>query len=223
LRIVQLSNHPGQVRERLAAARRAKLAKFDRERAAAQRRVDELRASRRNALSGGRLLTWVRLCLEVGGAKKRVPWRSVVRSGSSDAEEAAEAGQQGENRVADQLGRALDDRWVLYRGYMNARGEVDGVLVGPGGVVAIEVKTYTGIISADGDQWRRQKVDNYGNPRERGPVTDGTGRSPSVQLNDVADALQTFLRRQRAAVTVRRVVPVRAPQIAARCAQRHNR
>ena len=168
--------------------------------------MDELRALRRNALSGGRLLTWIRLCFEVGDAKRQVPWRSIVHSVSSDAEEAAEAGQQGENRVADQLGKALDGEWVLYRGYKNARGEIDGVLVGPRGVVAIEVKTYAGIICADGDQWHRQKVDNYGNLRERGPVTDSTGRSPSVQLNEAADALETFLRRQRAVVPVRRVV-----------------
>lgn len=212
MRIVQLSNHPGQVQERLAATRLARQADLNAERAAAKRRVDELRALRRNAFSGGRLVTWVRLCFEVGGAKKQVPWRSISLSLPSDAEEAAEAGQQGENRVADQLAQALDDGWVLYRGYKNARGEIDGVLVGPGGVVAIEVKTYTGIISANADQWHRQKFDNYGNPRERGPVADGTGRSPSVQVNETAGALETFLRRRGADVTVRRVVVFAHPR-----------
>ncbi len=212
LRIIQLSNHPGQMQEQLAAARRAGQTKLDRERAAAQRRVDKLRALRRNAFSGGRLLTWVRLCFAVGGAKKQVPVRSIVHSVSSDAEEAAEAGQQGENRVADQLAQALDDGWALYRGYKNARGEIDGVLVGLGGVAAIEVKTYTGIISAHADHWHRQKVDNYGNLREHGPVADGTGRSPSVQLNEVADALEAFLRRQGAPVPVRRVVVFAHPR-----------
>lgn len=209
MRIVQLSDHPGQVRERRAAARRAKL---DTERGAVQNRVAELRALRRNAFSRGRLLTWVRLCFEVGAAKKQAPWRPLAYSVPSDAEEAAQAGQQGEDRVADQLARALGDQWVLYRGYKNARGEIDGVLVGPGGIAAIEVKTYTGTISANGDQWHRQKIDNYGNPRERGPVTDSTGRSPSVQLNDVAGALETFLRRRGVAVQVRRVIVFAHPR-----------
>jgi Holliday junction resolvase-like predicted endonuclease len=34
----------------------------------------------------------------------------------------------------------LDDAWVMIRGYRNRRGETDHVLVGPGGVWAVEVK-----------------------------------------------------------------------------------
>ena len=49
------------------------------------------------------------------------------------------AGAYGEDLLAWCLS-GLSDEWVLLRGYRNRRGETDGVLVGPHGVWAIEIK-----------------------------------------------------------------------------------
>ena len=50
------------------------------------------------------------------------------------------AGMEGELLVAKHLDATLGDEWVLVRGYKNRCGEIDDILVGPQGVMAIEVK-----------------------------------------------------------------------------------
>lgn len=89
---------------------------------------------------------------------------------------------------------------VLISGYSNQKGEIDQVLVGPNGVICIEVKYMNGHISCVGDVWSRDKYDNYGNLVERNvPIQDKGGRGPSAQVNASADRLQDFLR-QRSSV-----------------------
>ena len=109
------------------------------------------------------------------------------------------AGIAGEQLVATELGRALDDDWTLLRGYRNRRGEIDQLLLGPRGLFAIEVKNLNATVHVDGDRWRADKYDNYGNLVEQRPVADRMGRSPSVQLNEPADDLERFLARARPA------------------------
>jgi hypothetical protein len=103
------------------------------------------------------------------------------------------AGIAGEQLVATELGRALDDDWTLLRGYRNRRGEIDQLLLGPRGLFAIEVKNLNATVHVDGDRWRADKYDNYGNLVEQRPIADRMGRSPSVQLNEPADDLERFL------------------------------
>jgi hypothetical protein len=198
-----LSSHPEQQRAQRAAAR---LAEQDRH-STARVRLTGLRTRRRRALMSGHLTEWFRLRSAVRDARRQVPAVTpAAHSRPSDAEEALAAGQRGEDLVAAQLADMLNGDWVLFRGYRGARGEIDGVLAGPGGVVAIEVKAYNGVIYVDGDTWLREKYDNYGN-RLGVEALGGAGRrSPSVQLNAAADALQDFLRRFGQPVPVRRVV-----------------
>jgi hypothetical protein len=73
-------------------------------------------------------------------------------------------------------------------------------------VVAIEVKYRNATVHCDGDDWRFDKYDNYGNLVEQGRITDRRGRSPSVQLNEPADALEELLRSRGHRVPVQRVV-----------------
>ena len=121
------------------------------------------------------------------------------RAPGGDAENIWRAGKEGEDRVADALGGVLGDDWTLFRGYKNPGGEIDQVLVGPSGVIAIEVKYVNGRVHISGDKWTRDKYDNYGNLVERGaPMTDGGGRSPSAQLNAAASRLERFLSQQSA-------------------------
>lgn len=107
------------------------------------------------------------------------------------------SGWTGERRVLMFFADYLSDDWVLMTGYRNAKGEIDQLLVGPQGIFAIEIKFLNGVIHCDGDYWWRDKYDRYGNLVETGlTIADKRGRSPSRQLNEAADMLQSFLARR---------------------------
>lgn len=104
------------------------------------------------------------------------------------------AGAQGEQCVKDGLQRDLGDEWIAVSGYKNPGGEIDLLLVGPDGVLAVEIKFLNGEVSCDGDRWWRDKSDKYGNVVERNvPKADKSGRGPSEQVNASASRLQRFL------------------------------
>jgi hypothetical protein len=92
------------------------------------------------------------------------------------------------------------------RGYRNRRGEIDQLLLGPSGLFAIEIKNLNATVHVDGDRWRADKYDNYGNLVEQRVIADRKGRSPSVQLNEPADALEQFLHARSQPVAIQRLV-----------------
>ena len=206
MRIVELSNHPETLRSAAEAARLAGAASRQVQREAALRQVDEMRGQRRQARRNGQWLRWLRLAFAVSRARRGVPRRSISDSVLSGAEQKARSGMAGEKRVSDRLAAALDDEWVLFHGYRNGRGEIDHVLVGPRGVVAIEVKNVNATVEIDGDIWTAKKFDRYSNQVPVRELADRTGRSPSVQVNESADALQELLRKRGQQIRVRRVV-----------------
>lgn len=117
------------------------------------------------------------------------------------------AGRDGEQRVADVLARFLSDDWSLLSGYRNKGGEVDQILVGPKGILALEIKFINGKVYCDGDKWWRDKYDRYGNLVETGlPIADKGGRGPSVQVNAAADRLQEFLAKRTSIREINRAV-----------------
>lgn len=68
-------------------------------------------------------------------------------------------GRWGEERAADALRRLLSDEWTLVQNFSfpnRAWGDIDLLLVGPGGIWALEVKAYSGAIRNTGDTWERQ-------------------------------------------------------------------
>jgi hypothetical protein len=208
--IVELSNHPADMlddasRRREAAGKRA-LSRHEDELIQYRARVQTVRVQRDRARAERRWGVWLRLVFAVWTEKRRVPRRPVLMAGPTDAEEILRAGIAGEERVAVELGRALDDDWTLLRGYRNRRGEIDHLLLGPQGLFAIEVKNLNATVHIDGDRWQADKYDNYGNLVEQRPIADRKGRSPSMQLNEPADALERFLHERGQPVTVRRVV-----------------
>jgi hypothetical protein len=211
MRVEILSDHPSKLLNDAAKRRVAKVAATDAAREAAVAQVAKLRERRAAALTSGRLLSWVRLSFAVSRAKKRVPpFRSItVPTGK---EEAALAGKRAEDDVAAELGERLNDDWVLFRGYRNGKGEIDQILVGPGGVVAVEVKYVNAAVMIDGDTWDAVKVGNYGELLDRRSLADARGRTPSVQLNEPADALASFLERFGQPVDVERVVMMAHPK-----------
>ena len=60
-----------------------------------------------------------------------------------------EQGREGEERVVNSLVNSLDDGWYIFRNFVlpTKNDDIDVVLVGPGGIYAIEVKNYAGSAS----------------------------------------------------------------------------
>jgi len=230
MHVVELSNHPGDMlgdaaRRRQAAEQRV-LSGYEDELIRYRARVQTVRVRRDRARDGRRWWTWLRLSLAVWREKRGIPRPPVPVAGHpTGLEEKIMAGIAGEQLVATELGRALDDDWTLLRGYRNRRGEIDQLLLGPRGLFAIEVKNLNATVHVDGDRWRADKYDNYGNLVEQRPIADRMGRSPSVQLNEPADDLERFLAERGQPAGIGRVVilahrrsglgPVRNPTVEA--------
>jgi hypothetical protein len=202
MRVVELSNHPGDMlgdaaRRRQGAERRV-LSVYEDELVRYRARVQTARVSRDRARAGHRWWAWLRLSMAAWQVKRGIPRPPVPAAGHApygrtDLEEKIRAGIAGENLVAAELGRRLDDSWMLFRGYRNRRGEIDHLLLGPRGLFAIEVKNLNATVHIDGDRWRADKYDRYGNLVEQRVIADRLGRPPSVQLNEPADELERFL------------------------------
>jgi hypothetical protein len=216
MRLVELSNHPGRLlrdihRQRGARGRRAQAA-YAQEVAAHGKALEQARARRDEALAGHRLWEWIRAIFAVWARRREVPRAPVPAGAPSGQEESIAAGMAGERQVAADLGTVLGDEWVLFRGYRNGRGEIDHLLLGPGGLFAIEVKYHNATVYINGDDWRFEKFDRYGNQVEHGRIEDRTGRSPSAQLNEPADELARFLASRGPAISVARIVILNHPR-----------
>jgi len=134
------------------------------------------------------------------------PARPALRQISRD-ESVWASGREGEQAVARRLARRLGDEWTLLTGYKNRKGEIDGVLVGPGGAFAIEIKFINGVMYCDGDRWWRDKFDRYNNLVESMvPIADKSGRGPSRQVNESTDVLQAFLTKRTGLARIGRAV-----------------
>ena len=210
MRVVELSNHPGDMlddasRRRVAAEKRV-LSVYEDELIRYRARVQTIKVRRDRARAQHRWWAWLRLAFGGWKEKRGIPRPPTPAAGHTDLEEKIMAGIEGEQQVAAGLGRALDDDWTLLHGYRNWRGEIDHLLLGPRRLFAIEVKNLNATVHIDGDRWRADKYDNYGNLVEQRPIADRKGRSPSVQLNEPAGELERFLRQRGQPVQVQRVV-----------------
>lgn len=200
MRAETLSDHPGAM---LADAVRAR----GRGAAEQEARVEAVRRDRDQARAAGRWLRWLRLALAVSREKRELARLRLFSRFPTDKEASIQAGHDAERRVAEELGSLLDDDWILFRGYRNRRGEIDGLLVGPRGLFAYEVKYHNATVYVRGDGWWSEKFDRYGNSLGGpAPMADARGRSPSAQISDPAVALSDWLRRRGQQATVTPVV-----------------
>jgi nuclease-like protein len=200
MRVETLSDHPGDM---LADAVR------DRGRGAAEQeaRVEGARRDRDQARSAGRWLRWLRLAFVVSHEKRELARLRMSSQFPTNKEASIQAGHDAERRVAEELGGLLGDDWVLFRGYRNRRGEIDGLLVGPRGLFAYEVKYHNATVYIRGDDWWSEKFDRYGNSvGASAPMADTRGRSPATQLSEPVAALSDWLRRRGQQVAVTPVV-----------------
>ena len=157
-------------------------------------RVESLRAERRGARSDGRWLAWVRLAFAVSAAKREAARQRLASALPTAQEQAMRAGRNAERRFADRLAEVLDDEWLLLRGYCNARGEIDALLLGPRGLFAIEEKYRSVRVYISDDKWLVEQIDRDGRPRGgRVPIQDKRGRSPSIQVMEPTVALSRWL------------------------------
>jgi hypothetical protein len=200
VRVEVLSDHPGDLLAEAVRDRGQPVGRADGIAAKLGRERDKARAE-------GRWLTWVRLIFAVRRARRAARHQQAMSAAPTNREQALRAGGDAEQKVADDLGAALADEWMLFRGYRNSRGEIDGLLLGPRGLFAYEVKYVNATVDIQGDDWWAAKFDKYGNQVEaRAPMTDRGGRSPSRQLNDPASALADWLRRRGHQASIKRVV-----------------
>ena len=145
--------------------------------------------------------------LETGTDRKQEPgwWRQalrgIVKPASCAEPVLSERGDSGAQRpaarLAARLGALLDDNWTLLCGHCNSGGQLEHVLVGPRGVLALACTGLNGRMHCDGQGWRRDKFDLYNNLVERdAPVrTDPTGSlyRAAARLQQVL-AAQTSIR-----------------------------
>lgn len=175
-------------------------------------RVESLREERRRARSEGRWLAWLRLAFAASGAKREATRQHLASALPTGREEAMRAGRNAERRVAVELAEALDDEWLLLRGYCNARGEIDALLLGPRGLFAIEEKYRSVRVYICGSEWTAQQIDKRGRPYgTRFPIRDGKGRSPSEQVKDPAAALSRWLSTNKRGAPITPVVLLSHP------------
>ena len=166
-----------------------------------------LREESQRAFRQRRILAWLAsLLARLWHAFSPRPQAPIPTAVSSE-EDVWNAGEMGEQRVIAALNRILPDDWFLLTGYRNPRGEIDQLLMGPAGILAIESKFINGKIFCNGDKWWRDRYDNYGNLVEAGKlIADKQGRGPSVQVNAAADRLQEYLTKRAPIRSVARAV-----------------
>jgi hypothetical protein len=87
----------------------------------------------------------------------------------------------------------LSDDWSLLCGYRNRKGEIDRLLIGPGGVWAFGVRGQRVVLHVDGEDWRCAGVDGGVDLSGGSPATDEGGRSWGRQVVEPAADLAVFL------------------------------
>lgn len=114
------------------------------------------------------------------------------------------AGREGEEWVLEHLRSSLDDRWTIFRNLSvpGTQADTDLILVGPSGVYALEVKSYTNTVRSTGGAWQRQEKGRW-LPLRPEPTTQAAGNA--ARLSD-------FLKRQGIVQWVQPTVVLARPQ-----------
>ncbi len=118
------------------------------------------------------------------------------------------AGAAGETILPQAL-QSLPDSWTLLNGVPvpGARADIDHVLVGPGGIWAIEAKHHVGMVQCVGDAWGYARTGPGGVPQT------GHIGNPSGQARRAAAALEGYLQRHGVSHPVRPLVVFTHPKV----------
>jgi Nuclease-related domain len=209
--IITLSDHTVTLLKQAEQVRQttylAELEKHDHARELIRQRRELASEALRSAWGGHRIWGTYHAWRNWKKAMRVSPPAAPLLQWANQQEQVWAAGNNGEELVLKELKRRLAGTWTIAKGYRNHKGEIDLVAMGLDGIVALEIKYLSGVVHCDGDRWYRDKYDNYGNLIHRGvAIEDGGGRAPSRQLNEAADALQTFLHQAGISGNVLRVV-----------------
>lgn len=114
--------------------------------------------------------------------------------------ESTRKGKEGEERVVEVMAQTLSSEWTIFRNVdlRGGEGDIDLVLVGPAGVWAVEVKTFSGKYKVENGSWSKQTSNGYWCRYRRGP---------GAQVMTNARALYGYLE-QQGIRTRNRVEPV---------------
>jgi hypothetical protein len=98
-----------------------------------------------------------------------------------------QVGKDGEDKIAARISELLDAQWYMFRNVVlpDRKGDIDIVLVGPGGIWALEVKAYTGNFRVENGTWYKETS----NGRQARHLY-----GPGAQVRDNASRLCTFLK-----------------------------
>jgi hypothetical protein len=199
MRRIELSNHPAARLRRIEDRRTAELVAIQRQYEADladhAALCGRLLSERGDARAKRRWLRWLGRSISLWLAEQEKPREPYIPYRTDDERERVTAGIQGEQQTADYFAGALNDVWVLLCGYKNQRGEIDQLLLGPAGLIAIEIKYRNATVGCRGDSWWFERFDRGGRLRQSGELVEGDGRSPSRQINEPADLLQEHLHR----------------------------
>jgi hypothetical protein len=216
VRIVELSNHPGEMLqqqyEQRARAEQQQQAVYEQAVAQHRARVDQALQECLGARAARRWWTWLRCRFALWRLQVEAPRQPPPVFTDAHEEAKVTAGIRGEQAVIDRLASLFGDDWVDLCGYRNRRGEIDQILVGPRGIIAIEVKYRNATVHCAGDDWWYEKYDQYGNCVEDGWITDQRGRSPSVQLTEPVRELEGFLARRGQPIGITPIVLLTHPR-----------
>jgi hypothetical protein len=137
-----------------------------------------------------------------------------LQEGPTVEEQRRQAEAEAEQRLAADLLTALPGAaWTLMKGYQNHKGDIDYLLIGPVGVVALNCQHLPGTILCTRDRWMRQKYDPKGAPVTQVPIVDRTGRTPSQQLNEPVMELIERLSRRGLDCGILRAVVLTHPEV----------
>lgn len=202
---ITLSDHTGDQIRQAEAARHASYQRDQDIHRAKVQAIAARRVSTRQALA----LAWQRrqlgrvvtgIIAVIGARLSKQPAEPVLQRAGRD-EVVWATGHDGEQQLTGLLAGQLGPDWIAFSGYRNRKGEVDLLVLGPDGLLGIEIKHVNGVIHGHGDIWTRDKIDRYGHLVERGvPLADRRGRGPSRQVNEACAVLREFLTRRQVTV-----------------------
>lgn len=86
-------------------------------------------------------------------------WLLIVIRSQLNSTRSFRTGRKGEDQVVEQLRAALDSRWTIYRNLQLPQrlDDLDLVLVGPGGVWAVQVKAFSMPLRFHAGRWEYQR------------------------------------------------------------------
>lgn len=113
-------------------------------------------------------------------------------------------GRKGEDEVVEQLRQALDHHWTIYRNLQlpDRKSDLDLVLVGPGGVWAVQVKATAAPLRVQAGRWEMR----------RGGRWVAAQPDPAKQVIGQALALNDFFKRQGINRFVEKAIALADPQ-----------